>query len=292
LKRCLKCCETYQSRVFSCPNCGWRPSIRNKIPIYSNNVTNKDNLEGFDEDAYQGLSEVESGNFWFEARNKLILWAIKKYKNNFSSLLEIGCGTGYVLSGIAQFMPGRKLYGSDLFSKGLEFASKKNSDIQLMEIDARDIPYAKEFDIIGAFDVLEHIEEDMLVLRQIRDALNDNGFLFITVPQHKWLWSSIDQQACHVRRYAASELQSKIEKSGFELVYSTSFVSILLPLMYVSRLFSSKKSNAMNEFLLPSFINTVLYKIMVFELLLIKYGVCFPFGGSRLLVAKKTDNCM
>ena len=105
-----------------------------------------------------------------------------------------------------------------------------------MQMDARNIPFVDEFDAIGAFDVLEHIEEDEQVLAQMHDALNHADVVLLTVPQHAWLWSLVDDYSCHVRRYSAKELHGKVRVAGFEILLSTSFVSSLLPIMLASRL--------------------------------------------------------
>jgi hypothetical protein len=88
---------------------------------------------------------------------------------------------------------------------------------------------------IGAFDVLEHIQEDELVLRNIHGALAAGGGLMITVPQHRRLWSHVDEISHHVRRYTADELRSKVESAGFRVVFSGSYTFSLLPFMFASR---------------------------------------------------------
>lgn len=102
-------------------------------------------------------------------------------------------------------------------------------------MDATAIPFVGEFDVFGAFDVLEHVEEDEQVLIQMRDALKPRGVMLLTVPQHAWLWSPV-ADSCHVRRYAAKELQVKVKAAGFEIVRSTSFVFSVLPAMFASRM--------------------------------------------------------
>src|SRR5690606_22871969 len=115
--------------------------------------------------------------------------------------LEIGCGTGFVLSGVADAFPAVRLFGSEIFTAGLEFAARRQPSVNFMQMDARSLPFLDEFDVIGAFDVLEHIVEDGQVLAQMREALKPNGIILLTVPQHEWLWSPVDEFACHVRRY-------------------------------------------------------------------------------------------
>jgi len=157
-------------------------------------------------------------------------------------------------------------------------------------MDARQIPFVDEFDVIGAFDVLEHIEEDELVLREIHKALKPGGGMMLTVPQHQFLWSPTDELACHVRRYEALDLKQKLKSAGFSLKRVTSFVSLLFPLMVASRLRQKKSKEPVDELAelkISGLANTALEKVLDFERWLIRLGLNFPVGGSLLAVAKK-----
>lgn len=246
---------------------------------------------GFKAHYFKELAEFEAGNFWFRARNNIILWALQKHSPELKSFLEIGCGTGFVISAISKWFPEAKLSGSEYFEEGLIYARQRVPSVEFEQMDARSIPYESEFDAIGAFDVLEHIKEDESVLQQMYKALKPVGFVFITVPQHSWLWSAVDEYACHVRRYGANELHEKVCSAGFEIIRSTSFVSTLLPAMYLSRLLQRSKTD-MNigdvaGFSANPILNKIFEWLLNFELTLIRVGVSFPIGGSRLLVARK-----
>ena len=247
---------------------------------------------GFRAHYFKELAELEASNFWFCGRNQFILWAINKYFPDIRSFLEIGCGTGFVISGISQHFPGVRLLGSEYLEEGLVYARQRLPSVEFTQMDARCIPYESELDAIGAFDVLEHIQEDRAVLQQMYKALKPGGFAFITVPQHRWMWSVVDEYACHVRRYDVKELHEKVGEAGFEIVRSTSFVSTLLPVMYLSRLLQRNKINMNIDSMAGLRINPVLNKILEwflrFELALIRVGVSLPVGGSRLLVARKS----
>jgi len=141
------------------------------------------------------------------------------------------------------------------------------------------------FDVIGAFDVLEHISDDEKVLENIARALKPSGVVLITVPQHRWLWSSVDEYACHVRRYTRSELIGKLEGAGLKVRMVTSFVCFLLPLMWLSRIKAkSKNYDPMSEFCIPKFLNVILESVMSFERKFLEWGLRLPFGGSLLVV--------
>ncbi len=206
------------------------------------------------------------------------------------SFLEIGCGTGFVLSGIHRRFPHHTLAGCEIFMEGLGFARARCPDVDLFQIDARRVPFDDEFDVVGAFDVLEHIEEDQTVLCQMFRAVKAGGGLLLTVPQHRFLWSAIDDYSFHRRRYARNELVSKVQRAGFRIRRVTSFVTLLLPLLLVSRLRRSGKSVALDpvaELRIHPLLNGALEEVLDFERRCIQMGVSFPFGGSLLLVAQK-----
>ena len=204
--------------------------------------------------------------------------------------LEIGCGTGYVLAGVAQAYPTAALVGSEVFSVGLPYAASRVKAAELVQMDARRIPYVDEFDVIGAFDVLEHIEEDEVVLAAMSRALRPGGGIAITVPQHPWLWSVADESACHVRRYKIGELREKVLRAGFNVAFETSFVSFLLPAMLASRLTKQRAKagvDSMSELSLPPLLNRAFEIVMDMERHLIRSGLRLELGGSRLLIATK-----
>jgi len=150
-------------------------------------------------------------------------------------------------------------------------------------MDARAIPFANEFDLVGLFDVLEHIEEDEKVLLQIFEAVRaKSGGLILTVPQHRFLWSYADEFACHCRRYSKTELCSKVEKAGFEVTFVSSFVSLLLPLMLISRLTKGnpKDYSLECEFKMPTWLNRAFEIAMQIERTCVQAGLRLPLGGA------------
>ncbi|MFQ3219018.1 MAG: SAM-dependent methyltransferase [Congregibacter sp.] len=289
MKRCLFCNACYNAESTACLSCGGTPKFVDGFCAYAPELAQGGG--GFKEEFFAELANFEDNNFWFRSRNRLITWALGKYCHNFDSFLEIGCGTGYVLSGVAQVFPDKKTTGSEIFATGLGFAAKRLPDTNLIQMDARNIPFSQEFDVVGAFDVLEHIEEDERVLAQVYNTLKPNGYAVLTVPQHPWLWSKADVHACHVRRYTKSALHRKFEAAGFKIMRSSSFVSLLLPSMAISRLLVRNKKaenfNPLAEFKMAPWMNKTFFNILSIELAAIKAGINFPVGGSRLIVAKK-----
>lgn len=288
MKYCPQCSEEFIAENWECPACGFNPPLSRDFPALAPELAEEGG--GFQPEAFAELVALEADNFWFRARNKLIVWALGRQFGSIQRYLEIGCGTGFVLSAVKAAHPNAKLTGSEIFSIGLPYAAGRVPGAELIQMDARTIPYREEFDVIGAFDVLEHIEEDEAVLGEMFRAVKPGGGIAITVPQHPSLWSYQDDHACHVRRYRRGELRKKAIEAGFEVELETSFVSLLLPAMYVSR-FKRKNPPADGDFTselrLPALINRLFETVMNVERQLIRLGVRFPAGGSRLLIARK-----
>lgn len=245
---------------------------------------------GFEGSYFGELARLEAAHFWFRVRNRLIVWALREHGGTFRSFLEVGCGTGYVLSGVAEAFPRARLVGSERFAEGLRIAAARQPGVAFARCDATRIPFVDEFDVVGAFDVLEHVERDDVALAQMRDALTARGLLLLTVPQHAWLWSRADEYARHARRYSSADLRRKVEAAGFEILRSTSFVSLLLPALVASRwldAFRRAPFDPLAEYRLPGWMNRVFEALLRAEIALIRSGLDLPAGGSRLMVARK-----
>lgn len=247
------------------------------------------NQSPFPRSAFQYLAAAESRHWWFRARNQIIHWALRSHSHGIHTFLEVGCGTGYVISGIAKAFPALQLEASEYYQEGLVYARKRVPQCRFRQLDATVMAEENAYDCIGSFDVIEHIDADQSVLCNFNRALRPGGLLLLTVPQHPWLWSAADDFAHHVRRYTYSELRTKVLRAGFRVVYCSSFVSLLLPLMAVQRLSSRQQNyNPNDEFKIHPLLNIALYLVMQLELILLRSGLRFPAGGSLLLLARKS----
>lgn len=289
MRKCTACKHEYEGGSWTCPRCEVAPESVDGFLLFSRELAESEG--NIDPVHFEKVAEVEPKNFWYRSRNRLILWALEKYFPRIESFFEIGCGSGYVLSGVGSSMPHLSLYGSDLSVAGLNFAKERVEKATLLQMDARNIPFTNEFDVIGAFDVLEHIEDDEQVLAQMFSAVRTGGGIVITVPQHKFLWGPMDEYSCHVRRYAADDLKRAVSNVGFRVIRCTSFVSALLPMMILSRLLFRGKIDEKGD-LPPGLkigrpLNYIFEKIMSVEAKAVDMGVDMPAGGSLLLVASK-----
>ena len=279
---CVKCESAFEGPSWECPSCGFAPERNGYLRFAAEFARD----EGFLEESFDHLEDIEDGSFWFRARNELIAWVLRTRFPAARSFLEVGCGTGYVAADLHRRGAAMRVAAGDPFDAGVRVAHRRMPDADVFQMDGRRIPFDAEFDVVGAFDVLEHVREHERVAEQMRKAVVPGGGVIVTVPQHRWLWTPLDDYAQHERRYTRPELRAVLEGAGLSIVRMTSFVSLLLPLLLVSRLRQrGKPVDPEAEFRLPPRIDRTLERVMAAERGLIARGASFPAGGSLLAIA-------
>lgn len=241
---------------------------------------------------FEELAELEPRSFWFRSRNQLLAWALRRYFPQARSLLEIGCGTGFVLSELHARYPRLDVAGAELFAEGLCVARRRLPGVPLLQADICTADLQEAFDVVTALDVIEHVDDDRAAIRGIVRAVKPGGGVLVTVPQHQSLWSAADEFAGHRRRYERADLLTKLEAEGLETLRATSFVSFLLPVMLLSRRRGAAGLDDYDfrrEFELLAWVDRAFEAIMTFERSLVRAGVSLPLGGSLLVVARRRE---
>lgn len=224
---------------------------------------------------------------WY--RNQLIIQSIRMFFPNAHRILEAGAGTGMVLSALAREFPDRTIHASELFLSGLEIIRRVigEAPVTLFQMDATRMPFDQEYNLIGMFDVIEHIDDDRLVIKNVFDALRPGGGFILTVPQHPALWSKADDAVHHKRRYRPGELQLKLKDAGFEILRATSYNMFLVPAMVLARSLERGEYRPEREWALHPALNALLLGITKVEKFMLDAGVNLPVGGSQIVVARK-----
>ena len=271
-----------------CPACGCSVPECAGFPLFAPELAETAN--GFDAVAFDRLASIELTHFWFVARNELIVGLANRFFPNARRYLEVGCGNGAVLQALASSRSWDRLVGTDLHPPGLAHAKQRlPQGVEFAQLDARTIPAAAAFDLTGAYDVVEHIAEDEAVLRAIRGTLAAGGGTIIAVPQHPALWSRADEIGHHQRRYRVGELESKLQRNGFAVEFSSSFTSLLLPLMALNRLkarLSPAETDVSREVDVNPILNRALTAVLRAEVRLTLAGLRWALGGSRVVAAR------
>ena len=289
MRRCVSCEATLEGVGWNCPRCCFAPAVVDGVPLLAPELARgnpKDADYGYDE-----LHAAEGSHFWFTNRSQLIAWATRRYFPEARSFFDVGCGTGGVLTALRSTLPGVTFAGADALLAGLALACRQLPDVAFAQVDIRRLPYDREFDLIGVFDVLEHLDDDERALRETYRSTNVGGGLIVTVPQHRFLWSALDEYSHHRRRYTRRQMVETIERAGYVVERATSFMTLPLPAHLVSRV--RKRSlatlNPAAEMRLNPVVNSILGAMCGVERTAIAAGVSFPVGGSLLVVARRTS---
>jgi SAM-dependent methyltransferase len=251
--------------------------------------------ESFDAEAFEFLFEMEQKHFWHVGRKEIILSVLKRNVLNLGKIrmLEIGCGNGNILGHLKQ--NGINIEGGDIFLEGLNFCRKRASSVALYQIDILALPFNDDFDVIGAFDVLEHIDDDEKALVEINRALKTGGSLILTVPAHRFLWSYFDEASRHQRRYNKPELVTKLEQAGFAVKKVSYYMFFLFPLLAAMRMIGNwrRQTNDRRENIKTCLevrtvpvLNEVFLGLLRLEKELLAY-FSLPYGVSLLALAEK-----
>jgi SAM-dependent methyltransferase len=183
-----------------------------------------------------------------------------------------------------------QLAGAELLDAGLRRARQRLPEAEWYQLNAAALPFDREFDVVTSCDVLEHIDDDRAVARELFRAVVPGGGIVLTVPQHRWLWSAVDDYSHHRRRYARSELVAVVEDSGFVVERVTSFVTMLLPAILASRLKQRRLDedfDPTSELKIGDVQNRLCGALLGLDLAAIRSGASLPVGSSLLLVARR-----
>lgn len=269
-------------------------SVVDGIKCYSADVAS-DYLD-YPSSGFELTEKIVADSWWVRSRNRLFKSIVLRYllASGKTKYLDIGCGTGDFIQQIVS-IPDFEITGSEVYLKGLMYAKKNMPSVDFVQYDVTQGDIGKSrFHIISAFDVIEHIDNDSTALRHMNQMLNEDGVLIISVPQHKFLWGSLDELVKHKRRYSRQELMAKLTTNNFDIIKTTSFVFTLFPLMLVARMFDRggnqtgrERESLEKRTQFSGILNTAFNFLMRIDEALINLGARLPFGGTLVVIARK-----
>jgi 2-polyprenyl-3-methyl-5-hydroxy-6-metoxy-1,4-benzoquinol methylase len=255
---------------------------------------NEGHWAAYDAAGIDRLLAVEDRHFWFRARNEIIAalvrTPIQRLPDGFR-ILEVGCGSGNVLRVLKAAAAARGSVEGLEVSAPAAAAARIRTGLPITNAHLADLDAPERYDIIAAFDVLEHIRDEHEVLAQMRARVRDRGRVILTVPAHPALWSAFDVASEHMRRYTATTLTTSLRKAGFKIEYLSYFMSLLFPAMWMRRQFikADRRDLAVvydSEFRIVPGINRVAFEILRQEAHVIGRGGRMPFGTSLAVIAR------
>jgi SAM-dependent methyltransferase len=200
---------------------------------------------------YQQMADLDQRHWWFRARREVLAALIRREVRPpvRSKILEIGCGTGHNFAMLGQFGHVEALELDDE-ARALSEQRLGRSVMKAPLPELAGVP-KRRYDLIGAFDVIEHIDDDHAAIASIATRLKVGGNLVVTVPAHQWMWSAHDVVNHHKRRYSKRALKRLIESSPLRLEKLGYFNSLLFPLAIVERLASKLRGKDNADLILP-----------------------------------------
>lgn len=249
-----------------------------------------------EKDEFEKHYRLERDHWWFAARRRLIRSVLGRLPlPPAPEILDVGCGTGIMLETLSHY---GTVSGFDPSPEAIRYSQLRladkslNARLEVGQLPDR-IPFTECFDLITAFDVLEHVEDHRGAVSSLQARLCPNAYLMITVPAFPFLWSGHDVYLHHYRRYTKASLLALFGGDGFQCVTCTYFNSLLFPPLAAVRLskrYLSRGDKPPSSDLSPvsPVLNVVLREIMAGERLWLgrrESGV--PFGLSLLAVFRR-----
>lgn len=244
------------------------------------------------ESTYPILFAVEQTHWWFIGRRRILAEFVehicRQVKDRKPRILDVGCGTGANLLMLSKY---GQAEGVDVSEDALAFCRARGlNEVKLGA--GEELPYEDgTFDLVTAFDVVEHMDDDLAGLKEMRRVLRPGGRVLLFVPTFMFLWGLQDDVSHHRRRYRLPELHRVLEQAGFEVERSTyANITFFLPILLVRKLMrltgiKTETENTINV----SALNGVFGKIFGAESTVLRY-INLPFGVSGLCVARKSIN--
>lgn len=234
----------------------------------------------------------EKEHWWFRARRNILRDQILALKlPDAATILEIGVGPGENLYSL--YPENTNLLGIEPDPNLIKVARARGA-VPVFQATAEQLPAEipkNSCNAITMFDILEHTEDDVFVLKQVKEKIKPGGLLILSVPAFMMLWGQQDEINLHYRRYTRKNLRKALKEAGFELERTTYFNTILFPLVALfriaNRLFTKQSKESKSDFAYSLGIgDTLLFLLFASEQWLLRF-MNFPAGVSLYCVARK-----
>src|SRR5689334_21581802 len=240
---------------------------------------------------YPILFQVEESHWWYVGRRRIIQSLVERICATLNTpnpnILDVGCGTGANLKMLAAY---GKTEGVDISEQAVEFCRQRGLDSVMLGA-AEQLPYANEsFDLVTSLDVIEHLDDDVAGLQEMRRVLRPDGRLLLFVPAFMFLWGVQDDVSNHRRRYTLPSLLKAVEAAGFSVEWSSyANVSFFLPVLVVRSVMRWLRLRADTEYGINlSLMNRPFSELFAAERFVLNGGR-LPFGVSAVCIARRVE---
>lgn len=245
---------------------------------------------------HQMLSHLARNHWWPAGRRKILGTLLDKYHPGVNGpVLDAGCGPGANLSLLAEY---GQVTGVDSSPVAVRLC-RERYPFPIIQAPVENLPFPDGyFQLVAALDLLEHVPDDRLVLKELHRVCAPGGWAILTVPAYPWLWSGHDEVLGHYRRYRLGSLKRKVNEAGFHIIKASHYNTFLLPAAVAFRLTGKIQARlrAKGGQLQPAsdlqpvgpLLNSLLYSVFSLESRLIP-SVSFPAGLSIVMVLERNN---
>jgi SAM-dependent methyltransferase len=229
---------------------------------------------------------AEDRHWWYQGRRNVLERTIASLGLPAdATILDAGCGSGRNMVDLARH---GTVTGVELSDTSAKLARERNVGV-VVEGSVMDMPFADDsFELTVSLDVIEHLEDDVGALRELRRVTKPGGVLLVTVPAYQWLWSGHDEINHHHRRYNRRTLLAAAQSAGWQPQRSAHFNSLLLPVAIVLRALErfnpTTTKSSLDLWVPPAPLNWALRQPLNLEAAVIGRGGSIPAGLSLLAI--------
>lgn len=236
----------------------------------------------------------ESGLFIFWARCRMVEGLLRRFRPHWDHLrvLDLGCGTGFVARYLTE--RGAEVVGVDA-SRASLLRARARGFTRVYEACGETLPFeGGQFDAVVCLDVLEHIDDDLRVIREAYRVLQPEGLFVAMVPAMPGLWRNCDDVIGHKRRYTRQQMRTSLLRAGLSLRHMTGLLPLLVVpavvFRFLDRLFPARSCDAatiLREYRMPPrWVNTLAKGVLACEARAVPW-ISIPFGVNMAIVAEK-----
>jgi SAM-dependent methyltransferase len=240
-----------------------------------------------DRDYERQTHEAEDRHWWYRGRRKVLDGVLAGLELPAPArVLDAGCGSGRNMVELAHL---GDVTGVELSDTSVALARARDVG-EVVAGSVLEMPFPDDsFDLAVSLDVIEHLDDDLAAMRELRRTVAPGGALLVTVPAYQWLWSGHDEINHHHRRYTHRTLQRAAEQAGWKQARTTYFNSLLLPAAIVLRVLdrvnrAKTTETSLDLWVPPEPVNWLLERPLTLESALIARGGRIPAGLSLLAV--------
>ena len=176
-------------------------------------------------DYYNEYYDIERTHWWFKVREKIIIQRLTSILGQRQKLkfLNIGAATGRSTEVLSKLGTVTSLE----FDKDCCDFTKSKLGINMINGSITKLPFdSNSFDVVCAFDVIEHVEDQSLAVKEMKRVCKLNGIIYVTVPAFMFLWSHHDEVNQHFRRYTSRTLEDVFKTYKLKKLYLSYFTNL------------------------------------------------------------------